>query len=451
MANTTNRTAKLNYQNTYNKTEKLSKSLAKTIAKLSGINPEGIWHDIKDLYKYGGPIFEEYVIGGFKEAHKILNESLKEAKEKKTVRPLIKGVCKSLATIYKGFTGFFSRFPDLSNFLVTTIQTALIYTSAVFFPIIAPLESSIFLASKALSADFKKPKLSNKDLVAEIIAAKELKKATLDLHKAYPEMKDVEELAISTMFIQKHHNISPEDLLSLGLTNEQIHKLANLSLDSTQVREFIGSAKSFQRAFQDYDHSFHAADRQKFILSKINPSTEKEGELEKTKEERELEKRVSSMFTNYKNEFGKKTSNKFPDQFNTYTRAYNKLQEDLKNLGSDNLEATSTNTASAQLKGYMSKTLTHLDAWNLLPSTNLAKRRDEARNIVSEEVKSTFLSSQMIKILNSPIYKELNLDRSQTSQVISTETKKQNSQPLPKKKWVERVIAGEKMRFEIDR
>lgn len=415
MVNGTSTTRNSSFQNFYGQVEKLSKSLNKIIAGLSGSDPEGVWHDIKDLYNYGGPIFKEYVIGGFKEAYNILDTSLKEAKETRSVRPLISGVCNALSSIYKGFTSFFSRFPDLSNFIVTAIQLTLIHTLVAFVPVLIVAEVPIMFVSKLVLPHFAKLTLSNKDFVAEIKSAQELQKATEELHKIYPQMRDIEKLAKSAILIQKHHNIPPNDLLSLGLTNAQIHKLADTKLDSLQLIEFVRSARSFQNAFQDYDPHFHATNMQNSILLELSKSDYKEN--------KELQSNISEMFTNYMGNFDRNVSNKFTDQFNVYAAAHNKLQDDLKNFSFRQLNQEGIHVALIT-----SRTATNLN--------------------------STFLSSQMEKLLKNPIFKEFILDKPNMKDKeplnISSKPKSRKTE-LSQERWVKRIIAGKEAEIKISK
>lgn len=318
MINTTSSNTSSSHQEFYNKAKQLTAVLNKIIARLSGVDPEGVLHDIKDLYKYGGPIFKEYIIGGFKEGYNILNKSLKEAIETQSIRPLISGVRKSLSAIYKGFKGFFSRFPDLSNFLTTSIQIILVHTLVVFVPVLALVETPIILVSRLLLPQFIKNKLSNKDLVAEIKSAQELKKVTDDLHKIYPKMKDIEELALYAFLINKKHNIDPLEFIGLGLKNEQIHKLAELDTHTQKIKEFIDLAKSFKTSSREY------------ILDLRNKQEAIQKSIPKSAEGIYLKSKLDYVFTNYITNLEK--TNNISEQIKCYQDGLSQIKDELKSL-----------------------------------------------------------------------------------------------------------------------
>jgi len=322
------------------------------------IYPSKSLEDIK-RFKYAKTYWKEDFGGACKEAKEILDNAWRTGESLKIL--LAYGKCLKVTT--SGIVKFCNRYPYLTNTVLSTVTIALAATLFVFAPfsgLVIPAASigSLVIPSISLQAaafaggvgislkfihkaifgnpkehDISKTLEENKvateeDLIKLLNTKHQIQKNLDELYKKASELKKSEGLANSlaqiTLNMQNkleknnHLTMNPLELLTVGLKEEQIHKLAKLDIDQQKLKEFVDLAKDLQISYKQY--MFNLRENQYEI----------EKSLDSIPEKKFLKKELDNVFNGYITNL--KETNNISDQIKCYQKGSSQIKQDLKEL-----------------------------------------------------------------------------------------------------------------------
>lgn len=334
-----------------------------------GIYPSKSLEDIK-RFKYAKTYWKEDFGEACKEAEEILNKAWKTRKPLEILSAY--GKCLKVTT--SGIVKFCNRYPYLTSTVLSTVTIALAATLFVFAPfsgLVIPAASigslvipSISLGTAAfaggvgislkfirkaifgdpkehdISKTLEKNQLATEENLIKLLDTKHQIQKNLDeLYKKTPELKKAEGLANSLAQIALNMQnklkkniqltVNPLELLTLGLKEEQIHKLAKLDIDQQQLKEFIGLAKELRELHsQGLPSRYSNADLTQLQTNITTKCTSEENkkiivDLKKTEEQ-------------YKKILTEIPDHSLNNRFGSSIRAYEQLKSDLKKIRINN-------------------------------------------------------------------------------------------------------------------